>query len=161
MTGFVAGLPATAAAVAPLPGAMADDDEDLQGAPPEAERRDGGSPSKRPKAAQAKATGTPGQEGVVNVGITTLQMLLAQQSAQLLEAQNANFAQALGEMEKNTNSRIDDLAGKIDTSRAKVQKVEDDLHGALARIAALEQGRTRRTRSGPRWRASPKHHRVP
>ena len=43
-------------------------------------------------------------------------------------------------MEKDTNSRIDDLAGKIDTSRAKVQKVEDDLHGALARIAALEQG---------------------
>ena len=51
-------------------------------------------------------------------------------------------------MEKNTNSKIDDLAGKIDTSTAKVQKVEDDLQGALARIAGLEQG------------APPKHYRV-
>ena len=46
MTGFVAGLPPATGALPRLPGAMADeDDEDLQGAPSEAERRDGESPA--------------------------------------------------------------------------------------------------------------------
>ena len=93
----------------------------------------------RPKASEVKAPGPTGQDGSASLPFRCFWLSKVPSCWRL---------RALGEMEKNTNSKIDDLAGKIDTSTAKVQKVEDDLQGALARIAALEQG------------APPKHYRV-
>ena len=137
MAAFVAGLPGPGSTLPPLPGSLEEDLDLREGG------RDGGggSPAKKAKNAGDKvAAGQSGEASAsVNIGVTTLQMLLAQQSAQLLEAQTANLTRALGEMEQKTNHKIDSLADKIDASTSKVQKVEDDLKGTLARIAALEQ----------------------
>ena len=65
-------------------------------------------------------------------------MLLAQQSASLLEAQTVNLRDALAEHEGRQNKKFEHLDGKIDQASAQTAKLEGELREAIERIQALE-----------------------
>ncbi|CAE7223910.1 unnamed protein product [Symbiodinium sp. CCMP2592] len=119
--------------VAGLPGALMEDDPELD-TPKHAPGKNRGpqraeSPSKRTKAEST---------GAVAVTVETLQMLLAQQSASLLEAQNASLKETLMEHEKRQDEKLSRLDAKVEASLAKSNTMEDQLRTALDRIKALE-----------------------
>ncbi|CAE7455558.1 unnamed protein product [Symbiodinium sp. CCMP2592] len=134
----VIGLPAPGGV--PVPGGISDDD--LADSPRKNEHRSA-SPAKRRRGRalerdQAREDKDPDGDGQIQVGVSTLQMMLAQQSANLLEAQSANLTRALGELEAKQNKRIEGLETKIDQGVAQTQTLQGELRQALERIKALE-----------------------
>ena len=94
----------------------------------------GESPAKRPKGA---GNGTDEHEGQAVLTVQTLQMLLAQQSASLLEAQQAGLRTALKELEDRQEVKMDRLDAKLDEASERTTNLETQLKAAVDRIHVL------------------------
>ena len=66
-------------------------------------------------------------------------MLLAQQSANLLESHQASLKEALHQLEGRQNVKIDRIDAKMDQVQQKTHGLEEQLQAAVARIQALEE----------------------
>eukprot|EP00439_Symbiodinium_sp_Y106_P039857 s5028_g4.t2 len=132
-------MAAPAPFVAGLPG-IPDFDQDLDppglGASRQSVRGRGESPAKRPKGA---GNGTDEYEGQAVLTVQTLQMLLAQQSASLLEAQQAGLRTALKELEDRQEVKMDRLDAKLDEASERTTNLETQLKAAVDRIHVLEE----------------------
>ena len=71
--------------------------------------------------------------------VQTLQMLLAQQSASLLEAQQAGLRTALKELEDRQEVKMDRLDAKLDEASERTTNLETQLEAAVDRIHVLEE----------------------
>ena len=71
--------------------------------------------------------------------VQALQMLLAQQSASLLEAQQAGLRTALKELEDRQEVKMDRLDAKLDEASERTTNLETQLKAAVDRIHVLEE----------------------